>query len=409
MTAIIVALGEPGAAALAEDLRDEGASILAVCSPDEVDDALLGAADAVLLPAARSALTAELVAACDRAQVRIIPFGGHESRLLARLGLPPALEVTASARTVLELIAERTPPAAAPAAAAPRLIAVWGPHGAPGRSTVAIQLAAALAARGRHTALVDADTHAPALSLLLDLGDEAPGIAAACRRAELGGLDPDELHRLATPVPLHRGGIDVLGGLNRPSRWPELSAPRLRSALLACRGWADDTVIDVAAGMEADEEISYDLDGPRRNAATATVLTEADVIVAVAGAEPLGIARFLHSYAELRALVGGVPVVAVVNRTRSGALGIDARGQVRQTLDRFAGIRDVHFLPDDRRAVDAALLHARPIAEVAPRSHLVTAVRRLAQALPGEVVDTADAAPDAPSRPGRLRRLLSRR
>ena len=409
MTAIIVAVGEPGASALAEDLREEGALVVAVCAPDEIDDELLRDADAVLLPATRSALTAALVASCDRAQVRIIPFGGQESRHLARLGLPPSMDVTEPARRILEVVAEHTPPPAGSSTPASRLIAVWGPHGAPGRSTVAIQLATALAARGRHSALVDADTHAPALSLLLDLGDEAPGVAAACRRAELGGLDPDELSRLAVPVPLHDGAIDVLGGLNRPSRWPELSAVRLRSTLLACRGWADDTVVDVAAALEADEEISYDLDGPRRNAATVTTLAEADVIVAVAGAEPLGIARFLHGYAELRALIGSTPVVVAVNRSRSGPLGIDARGQVRQTLERFAGIRDPHFLPEDRRAADAALLHARPMAEVAPRSPLVSAVRRLAHALPGDGAVPADTASDRPPRRRRIRRPSSRR
>ncbi|QTV79420.1 CpaE family protein [Microbacterium sp. NIBRBAC000506063] len=277
-----------------------------------------------------------------------------------------------------------------------------GPHGAPGRSTVAIQLAAELARGTRHVALVDADTHAPSLALLLAQGDDSPGIAAACRRAELGGLDADELARLATPILLEEGGIDVLGGLNRPSRWPELSAHRLRTALEVCRGWADDTIVDVAAPLESDEEVSFDLEAPRRNAATLTALREADAIVAVASAEPLGIARFLHGHAELRALVGATPITVVVNRVRSGPMGIDARGQIRRTLERFAGIRDVQFLPDDRRAADAALLHSRPMIDVTPRAPVVAAMRSLAAALP------AGAASDDPE-PAPRRRLFARR
>ena len=94
----------------------------------------------------------------------------------------------------------------------------------------------------------------------------ARGFASACRQAELGELDVRELDRIS--VPLGGTGVDVLTGLNRPSRWPELSAGRVAAALAVCREWADYTVVDVAASLERDEEIVSDLDGPRRNAAT---------------------------------------------------------------------------------------------------------------------------------------------
>jgi len=96
----------------------------------------------------------------------------------------------------------------------------------------------------------------------------------------------------------------------------------------------------------------------------------------VAGADPVGIGRFVRGYAQLRETVGGTPIAVIANRLRPGALGIDARGQVRRSLDRFAGIRDVWFVPQDPRSADAALLAARPIAEVARRSPIVSAVRR---------------------------------
>jgi Flp pilus assembly CpaE family ATPase len=51
---------------------------------------------------------------------------------------------------------------------------------------------------------------------------------------------------------------------------------------------------------------------------------------------------------------------------------------VRRTLDRFGGVPDVWFVPTDPRAADAALLAARPIAEVAPRSPITLALRRFA-------------------------------
>ena len=141
-----------------------------------------------------------------------------------------------------------------------------------------------------------------------------------------------------------------------------------------------------------------DLDGPRRNAATLAALRSADLVVAVVAADPLGVSRFLRTYPELRAAIGATPVAVIANRLRPGALGIDARGQVRRTLDRFGGVEDVWFVPADPRAADAALLAARPIADVAPRSPITLAIRRFV----GEAV-----APVAD--PGRGIRRSSRR
>ena len=42
-------------------------------------------------------------------------------------------------------------------------MAVWGPSGSPGRSTVATNLAAEAALAGHGTVLVDADTYGPSL------------------------------------------------------------------------------------------------------------------------------------------------------------------------------------------------------------------------------------------------------
>ena len=137
-----------------------------------------------------------------------------------------------------------------------------------------------------------------------------------------------------------------------------------------------------------------DLDAPRRNGATLAALRSADLVVAVAAADPVGVARFLRGYADLRAVVGATPVLTVANRLRPGALGIDARGQVRRTLDRFGGISDVRFLPADARSADAALLAARPIALAAPRSPLIAGIRRIVgdAVLPPTPAATAPAA-----------------
>jgi len=395
-TSVMVATPLPRARELAAEIEAEDVRVVAVVPPEAPIDLVAGI-EAIVVPAARTVLTPALISACDRAGVRIVALGGTETRLLGRLGLPAALPADASGWEVVAAL--RREPAAPSSPGSPaarhRVIAVWGPQGSPGRSTLAIQLAVELARGGRATALVDADSVAPSLALLLGLSDDSPGIAAACRRAELGGLDGAELTRLSTTISTSAGDIEVLPGINRSSRWPELSSTRVRETLRACREWIDDTVVDVGAAFDADDEVTNDLAGPRRHAATSATLQEADAVIAVASADPVGISRFLRDNAELRRLSSPSPVAVVVNQVRPGPLGIDARSQVRRTLERFAGITDVAFVPFDQRAADAALLHARPIADVAPRSSLVAAVRRLSASL---AVEGADAATDGSSR-----------
>lgn len=381
MTAVVVAIPQPRADELAAELALEGIDVVATVASAPLA-AIPAGVEAVIVPATRAVLNAELIALCDRAGVRILALGAEDSRLLGRLGLPAALRPDAAGWEIAAALTAETetvPPERS--ALSPRIIAVWGPHGAPGRSTLAIQLAVELSRAGRTTALVDADTVAPSLALLLGLGDDSPGIAAACRRAERGALDSAELTRLATTVTTSGGDVEVLSGINRPGRWPELSSARLTAALRTCRGWIEETVVDVADAFDADDEVTYDLAGPRRHAATTAALEEADLIVAIASADPLGISRFLRDHAELRRLTSPTPVIVAVNQVRPGPLGIDARGQVRRTLERFAGITDIVFLPSDQRAADAALLHARPMTDVAPRSSFVAAVRRLAASI----------------------------
>jgi len=387
----VVVAGTSGARALAEDLRMEGVEVLAVVAAaapaavvrDATADAAaaelvaaLSSADVLVVDADRDALTAELVAACDRFGVRIVARCARaaDRRLAERFGVR-AVDAEAAARDVIDPAA--TVPA--PSARRGRVIVVWGPAGAPGRSTVALGLAAELARDGRRVALIDADSHAPSLALATGLADEGPGFAAACRQAARGALTVDELERIALPL----GELTVLTGINRPSRWPELAVDRVQAALAVCRDWVDDVVVDVAASLELDEEIVSDLDGPRRNAATLGALRAADLVVAVVAADPVGVSRFVRAHSELRAVVGATPVRILVNKTRPVVLGLDPRTQVRRTLERYIGAGEMWFAPADSRAVDAALLSAQPVLRAAGRSPLTAAIRRFV----GEAVE----------------------
>lgn len=385
--AIVAVAGERGDE-LAADLCDAGADVRLVVDPDApaaaAVDAMSGReaaellgelarADLLVLDADRRTLTAQLVAACDRFGIRIVALcaGAPERRLAGVFGVDAcdehagAVDVLASDKAVGGAESEAEPSRG-------RVIAVWGAAGAPGRTTTAIELACELARDGRRVALVDADAHAPSVAMATGLADEGPGFAAACRQAERGTLTAAELTRIAAPL----GPVEVLTGINRPGRWPELAHDRVQAALERCRDWADDIVVDVASSLERDEEIVSDLGGPRRNAATLAALASADLIVAVVSADPIGVARFVRAHVDLRSVVGATPVKIVVNKSRTGPVGLDARAQVRRTLERYTDAREVWFLPWDPKAADAAMLAAQPVAHVAARSALAGAVRR---------------------------------
>lgn len=384
MTRVVLALPQELASIVALGFANRAEEVFQT-APAQLVAADLTGVDLIVVRSDPGVLNAALVAACDRAGVRIVPYAtdtaGH--RLAASFGLDPLTTLEA------DTIVHHTVPQRA-AVTNGGVIVVWGPHGAPGRSTLAASLAAECA-RGNHvTALVDADSYAPALAMMLGLTDDGPGFASACRSAERRALDPAELSRVSQSVSLSDGTCAVLTGINRPGRWPELSAERVTSALDIARGWAETIVVDVAASLEDDNEVMNDLDGPRRNAATIAALRSADHIVAVATADGVGIARFIRAYEELRAIVGATPIHVVINRVRSSALGLDAKGQIRRTLARFSGIEEILFLPHEADIADGAALHSRSITDIAPRSAFAAGIRRLA--------GTVLARPEAPKK-----------
>lgn len=269
------------------------------------------------------------------------------------------------------------------------VVAVWGPTGAPGRTTVAVNVAAELAATGDSVLLADADTYGGSVAQVVGLLDEAPGLAAAVRQAGLGLLDVTTLARLA---PVLSPQLRVLSGASRADRWPELSSSALESVWSVARDLARWTVVDVGFCLEQDELLSYDTRAPQRNAATVRTLEAADVVVVVGGGDPVGIQRLVRGLTELTDLGLAPTRVVLVNRVRASVAGPRPAEAVAQALARYAGVVDAVLVPEDRAATDTALLEARTLREVAPGSPARRAIAEAAARVASLV-----AAPDRPA------------
>lgn len=247
------------------------------------------------------------------------------------------------------------PVVAAPAGRPGRVLAVWGPPGAPGRSTVAAGMAAELARRGRRVLLVDADTHAASQAQQLGVLDEVSGLLTAARLAGTGHLEDE----VATVQRSLDPRLAVVTGLPRPDRWREVRAGVVETLLRAARRHGD-VVVDTAAPLEADH--GADLSGRGgRNQATTEALGAADEVLVVGAADPVGLARLARALVELRETVGPVGVRVLLNRMRPG-LGW-SESEVAAMVSGFGRSTSLHFLPHDLAAVDRALVTGRTLVE----------------------------------------------
>lgn len=271
------------------------------------------------------------------------------------------------------------------------VVTVCGPSGSPGRSTIAVNLAHEISRTGQGVLCIDADIWGSALAQMLGVLIDSAGLAAAVRAADQGTLDAAALARIAPQV---GAGLHLLTGLPRASRWREIGAASLRSVVQVARSVHPWVVIDGPVQVPDDDGDYEPMLTAGRNAVAAVVLDEADEVLVVGAAEPLGIERLVHTVLDLEDLPRRT---VVVNRVRAGAAGPRPQDSVREALARFAGITDPVLIPDDRPAADRALLTASTWAEVSPKSAARLAVRALAHRISGT-------APVRAGLRGRLRR-----
>ena len=271
------------------------------------------------------------------------------------------------------------PPVAGPDAG--RLVVVWGPAGAPGRTTIATNLASEVARRESGVVLVDLDPYGGAVAQQLGVLDEVSGLLSAARLAGSGQLD-ERFPSVCRAVGEH---LAVVTGLPRPDRWREVRVAHVDQLLEQARGLGD-VVVD--SGFSLEDDSGSDFGGrPGRNALTLAALEQADEVVVVGAADPVGLTRLARGLVDLRERTGGVPVRVVVNRMR-GSIGWSEK-DIAGMVEGFSRVAGLHFLPEDRTSTDRALVAGRPLADGGD-SALVRGLSALADAVfPGSVQSTS--------------------
>ena len=238
-----------------------------------------------------------------------------------------------------------------------RIVVCWGTQGS-GKSTIALSLAANLAASGARVLLVDADIQSPSLATALALSEHPAGLAPLLRFARLARLGDLEFATQSAVLKFGRAKFTFVPGIT-PARWPEVTPGAFQQLLEYCREHFDFVIVDTATSIEAEIFANHSPQG--RNDFTRWLLAAAETLVVSLGADPISITRFLQLEPQLAELRQGGETSIVVNYYRSRAIGAGAKSEIVRTIKTLTGRRVTAFLDYRPKQHDIALRDGTPI------------------------------------------------
>lgn len=240
-----------------------------------------------------------------------------------------------------------------------QVVAVCGPSGAPGVSTVAANLAAE--APG-DAVLVDADPGAAAQAFILGARAEPAGFLAALARSQTGVIDAEGLRSCLVPV---AGDVLLATGTSDAAALA-VFAGNLVAVADAGRRLAATTVLDCGSG-----------DLPEWGG---RAVADADAVVVVASPTALGIHRLTRWWSVHRPVLSGSVVLAWnrVGGSGGAALGPDPQARLAEASALTGAGVGFAVLPEDDGAAAAMNRTPGPLALVAPDCPLRESLRDLA-------------------------------
>jgi MinD-like ATPase involved in chromosome partitioning or flagellar assembly len=229
-------------------------------------------------------------------------------------------------------------------ASAGQIIAVWGPAGSPGRSTLALCLVATLARRDQRVMVVDADSYAPSLAPMLGLHEMQSGVQSLSRQARLETVEAKALEACAVHYPLGGQSLSVVTGLNSPGQYVDCGSLAWSLALTTLRQAGHTLVVDLATPLL--QLPGETIGGPMRNALTLATLEVADRVLAVANPTPLSILRLSRDWPRLTELADAASLdVCLNNAPANDQRSLD---ESLHALWQFTGNDETTVFPSDR-------------------------------------------------------------
>ncbi|MEY4367937.1 MAG: hypothetical protein RLZ28_1352 [Actinomycetota bacterium] len=283
---------------------------------------------------------------------------------------PPVAQQPARAPAQPELAPAQ--PELAPAQPEPRpmggqVVLLGATPGAPGATSLAINIAYELAQAKNRVCVIDFDFQSPNLLAMLAQESITAGLMGAKRLLEQRRLTIDELQRLLVVLNFDGLKLSILPGLGTPSLANEPFALKSALDLLEiAKSDFDYIVIDVG---DLTKNLSF----------SKNLLKQVDYSFLVCAADPIGVRRFLGLHRLLGNDTALDSAQLIVNRVRESVLGPNPKRQLAETLEKLAGAEVCCFVPNDSLAFDQALLEGLPIqliSKASPAKHAIAMLVR---------------------------------
>ena len=224
------------------------------------------------------------------------------------------------------------------------VITVWGPAGAPGRTTIAVTVAAVLAKAQRPVVLVDADVFAPSVATLLGLSGQSSGLLGVCRMARADTLNVDNVMDKAETYQAKGITFPVLTGLGRGHKAHTIEVLSWEKVLDVLVEAGFLVVVDVSSGLS--QQPGEVVGGPSVNGVTRSALKRSDYVLSVLTPHPVSVVRWLLDNERVTELATNAHLEVIINHvspTHKRALE-----ETRHTLWEFAGVSHTTLLPVDQ-------------------------------------------------------------
>ena len=250
--------------------------------------------------------------------------------------------------------------------AAGRMVTLFSPKGGVGRTTLAVNLAAAAASLGQRVALVDGSFQFGDIGMMLNLDPKNKTIADFARESVAGETEP-----LEGVLVHHRTAIDVLMAPPSPEMAELVTAEHIERGCAAMRKTHDLIVVDAWPWLH-DTTLSF--------------LDQSDVILVVLSLEITSIKDSRQFLAVVEQLGYDPAKVQLLLNRSDAAYGIRA-----QDAERSIGRRIDHTVVSDGRTVVTALNRGQPFVLASPHAKVSQDVLRLARALTTEPAPVPEA------------------
>lgn len=250
------------------------------------------------------------------------------------------------------------------------VITVWGPAGAPGRTTMAINTAAFIAVAHQPVVLIDADLTAPSLAPFLGLEATSSGVVTACRVANATAPDSAGVLARAEMYRTPEFSFPVLTGISGNAHYAGvdvLAWERVLDVLVADGYWV---VVDVASGLS--EAPGDAVGGLSVNGVARSAVARSHHLMGVLRPDPVSVVRWVREHSRVIELAPDVPLSVAINGVSPHHT--QALEHTKEALWEFAGVTDTAVLPLDLETMVRLVEHHGTLAERAPTTALARAL-----------------------------------